>query len=802
MLKIYTCIATAHDLKLVVLAAIVCSLSSFAAIRLLRHARAAQGPMRRAWLAVSAVAIGFGIWATHFIAMLAFTPGIPSRYNIGLTFLSLIAAILLTGVGLSMSMIPRLRWGPWIGGAIVGGGIAAMHYTGMAAFEIAGIIVWDPVLVAASIILGGVLGAIALPVGLHGEEEKWKAAGATLLTLAICSHHFTAMAAAAIIPDPNMHVSLAALPAGLLAIMVCGASLAIILIALTAVALDIREKRRAELEAGRMHGLANAAVEGLVVCDGDTVVTVNDSFAHLVGIEAAALVGGNLAALIPDDAMRDTLATSSNLPIEITLHDRTGAAIPVEMIRRPIDYAGQPHHVIAVRDLRARKKSEQHIRYLAHHDALTTLPNRNHFNTEIDRAIDAHTGNRRLAVLCLDLDRFKEVNDLFGHAAGDKVLQTVATRVSAILGDGQIMARLGGDEFAILLPDVPDVNAARRFADRVLGVLRVKGDTAETDSISCSVGIAIYPDDALDRETLLTHADTALYRAKTEGRNTYRVFEARMGAEVRERRMIEHDLRHAVARNELRLVYQPQKDMKTGVVNGFEALLRWKHATRGNISPAMFIPIAEEAGAILQIGEWVLRTACREAASWPRPLTIAVNVSTLQIYDTNFVQTVHGILLETGLAPHRLELEITETALVRDLNRALLTLRQIKALGVRIAMDDFGTGYSSLSNLRAFPFDKIKIDGSFIKSVDHSEQAATIVRTVLGLGRGLGLPVLAEGVETPGEMKFLRDQQCDEIQGYLIGRPAAIEQFRDLTHGGDDWSAVGIDDSVIEMKIA
>jgi diguanylate cyclase (GGDEF)-like protein/PAS domain S-box-containing protein len=801
MLKIYNCIATAHDLKLVVLAAIVCSLSSFAAIRLLRHARAARGQMRHIWLVVAAVAIGFGIWATHFIAMLAFSPGIPSGYNIGLTFLSLIAAILLTAAGFAVSMIAGWRAGPWIGGAVVAGGIAAMHYIGMAAFEIAGVILWDPTLVAASIIVGAVIGAAALPAGLHGETEKWKAIGAVLLTLAICSHHFTAMAAVSIIPDSTIHVSLAALPTTLLAIVVGVVSLAIILLALTAIALDIREKRRTELETDRMHGLANAAIEGLVVCNGDTIVTVNDSFAHLAGAQPAELTGAALETCLPDNASRTRLLTSSNQPIELALHHRDGSTIPVEMIRRPIDYAGQPHHVIAVRDLRARRKSEQHIRYLAHHDALTSLPNRNRFNSAIAREIEALAGNSKLAVLCLDLDRFKEINDLFGHAAGDKVLQTVATRISALLDEGQIMARLGGDEFAILLPGVPDVNAARRFADRVLGALRVQGDTPETDSISCSVGIAMYPDDADDRETLLTHADTALYRAKTDGRNTYRVFEAKMGAAVRERRLIEHDLRHAIARGEMRLVYQPQKDLKTGDVSGFEALLRWKHATRGDISPTIFIPIAEEAGAILNIGEWVLRTACQEAATWPQPLTIAVNVSTLQIYDASFAHTVHGILLETGLPPSRLELEITETALVRDLNRALATLRQIKALGVRIAMDDFGTGYSSLSNLRAFPFDKIKIDGSFIKSVDSNEQAAAIVRTVLGLGRGLGLPVLAEGVETPGEMQFLREQDCDEIQGYLIGRPAAIEKFRDLTHDGD-WSALEVDDTVIEMKIA
>ncbi len=254
-----------------------------------------------------------------------------------------------------------------------------------------------------------------------------------------------------------------------------------------------------------------------------------------------------------------------------------------------------------------------------------------------------------------------------------------------------------------------------------------------------------------------------------------------MGAEVRERRMLEHDLRHAIARDELRLVYQPQKEIRSGTVIGLEALLRWKHPARGEVSPAFFIPIAEETGMILEIGDWVLKTACREAAAWTVPLTIAVNVSAVQLYNANFIQELHQILLETGLPPRRLEIEITETALVRDFNRALTTLRQIKALGVRIAMDDFGTGYSSLSNLRAFPFDKIKIDGSFIKSVNSNDQAATIVRAVLGLGRGLGLPVLAEGVETDAELQFLREELCDEVQGYLLGRPDAIGSFRNLT---------------------
>src|ERR1700761_2662688 len=271
-----------------------------------------------------------------------------------------------------------------------------------------------------------------------------------------------------------------------------------------------------------------------------------------------------------------------------------------------------------------------------------------------------------------------------------------------------------------------------------------------------------------------------------------------MGAAVRERRMLEHDLRLAVARNELRLVYQPQRGTQNRAMTGFEALLRWKHPVRGEISPAVFIPIAEESGIILEIGAWVLKTACAEAATWEQPLTVAVNVSAIQLYNPDFVQELHQTLLDTGLSPRRLEIEITETALVRDFNRALTTLRQVKALGVRIAMDDFRTGYSSLSNLRAFPFDKIKIDGSFIKSVNSNEQAATIVRAVLGLGRGLGLPVLAEGVETDAELQFLRDEMCDEVQGYLLGRPAAIGHFRHLTH--NDLAANAASDDVVIQR--
>jgi len=789
MYRVLDCVATQHDLRLVALAAVICALSSYTTISLLHHVRRSDARMWWVWLAVSALSTGFGIWATHFIAMLAFSPGLPTAYNVPLTVLSLIIAVVVTGFGLAIALMSR--WSaaaPWLGGAVVGAGIAAMHYTGMAAFEVPGRISWDASLVDASIAIGAVLAAAALYVGLRGEARRWTLLGTLLLTAAICGLHFTAMGAASVTPDPTVDLSASSVPSGLLAIGVALVSMVVVALALGGVAIDMRDRRREELEAERMRGLANAAVEGLLVCDGDTVVTVNDNFVDVSGYAAVdSVLGTKLERYFPDDDLRRKLFERENTLVEGVLRNCDGADVPVELIQRVVDVGGKPHHAVAIRDLRARKEAERSIQFLAHHDPLTGLPNRASFHKKLDHEVAAALDSgQRLAVLFLDLDRFKEVNDLFGHAVGDHTLQAAAARVGGTLDGNQVLARLSGDEFAIILPGLSNPAAAGRVAETILEALQAPIENIDAEHpIGGSIGIAVCPDDARDRHTLLSHADTALYRAKNEGRGTYRYFEASMGAAVRERRLLEHDLRNAISRGELRLVYQPQKCIDTGRVVGFEALLRWTHPTRGEIPPAEFIPLAEDTGSILQIGEWVLRTACREAARWSEPLTIAVNVSAVQIHSPNFATAVHEILFETELPPGRLELEITETALVRDLNRALATLRRIKILGVRIAMDDFGTGYSSLSNLRAFPFDKIKIDGSFIKSVNVNDQGAAIVRSVLGLGRALKLVVLAEGVETTAEFDFLKTENCNEVQGFLLGRPADIEIYRRLTNGGD-----------------
>ncbi|KXF77009.1 diguanylate phosphodiesterase [Paramesorhizobium deserti] len=777
MLTVYNCIVNEHDLRLVFLAAIVCALASFAAVNLLRYARRSNAPTL--WLSIAAVACGFGIWSTHFIAMLAFSPNLPQGYNVTLAGLSLVFAVAMTGLGGLVAVKSRYPHGDLLGGAIVGGGIAAMHFTGMAAFKVEGQIAWDPVFVIAAIVLGVLLGAAAMRVALAAGGMKSKLAGAALLTLAICSHHFTAMGAISIMPDSSIKVPVTAIASGWLAVAIALASVVILISALAVAALDMRSRRTAT-EMDRMRKLVNAAVEGLVICDGDIIITANESFSVLSGISSQSLIGASIGQMLSDAHVRSKLASGQNEVLEADLKTVDGEMIPVELIAQNIDFGGKRHRAVAIRDLRARKEAEAHISYLAHHDMLTGLPNRRSFAARLDQLIATTDirGENRVALLCLDLDRFKEVNDLFGHAAGDEILQKMATIVSRLLSSEDMLARLGGDEFAIIVPGVTSTAAISRLAENILDALKAENANSPARSVvSSSIGIAIYPEDGADRETLLSHADTALYRSKAEGRNTYRFFEAKMGEETKERRLIEHELRHAISGGELKLVYQPQMQIDSGEIIGFEALMRWHNRRRGDVPPNVFIPIAEESGLIVELGDWAMLEACREAASWELPLTVAVNVSVVQLHSQDFPQKVHDVLVKTGLPPHRLELEITETALIKDMNRALGTLRQVKSLGVRVAMDDFGTGYSSLSNIRAFPFDVIKIDRSFIKSVDKNQQAAAIVRAVLGLGRGLGLPVLAEGIETSDELRFLTEEYCSAGQGFHLGEPASIEHF-------------------------
>jgi diguanylate cyclase (GGDEF)-like protein/PAS domain S-box-containing protein len=445
------------------------------------------------------------------------------------------------------------------------------------------------------------------------------------------------------------------------------------------------------------------------------------------------------------------------------------------------DEAGEQRYLLSLaEDITERKQAEARIEHLAHYDALTDLPNRADFVERLARTINASKlSEEKFAVLSIDLDRFKEVNDMFGHAVGDDVLRQMSQQLRAFSGEAYL-ARLGGDEFTVITPNGDQPALAEIFARRLhAGVATDLEQNGQQLRVGISIGIAIFPADGTDATTLLNNADAALTRAKAAGRGKTRFFEIEMDNRLRERRAIQNELASAIARSELRLHYQPQAKID-GEVIGFEALVRWQHPQRGMVSPATFIPVAEESGLIMQIGEWVLHEACREAASWSRPLQVAVNLSPIQFRHGDLAGLVHSVLLETGLSPTRLELEITEGVLVEDFDRGLSILRRLKALGVRIAMDDFGTGYSSLSYMQSFPFDKIKIDKSFISNVKSNPQSAAIVRAVIGLAHGLNLPVLAEGVETRPQLEFLAGESCDEVQGYLLGRPQPIAEYSDL----------------------
>jgi len=445
-------------------------------------------------------------------------------------------------------------------------------------------------------------------------------------------------------------------------------------------------------------------------------------------------------------------------------------------------------------DITARVKAEQRVSYLAHHDPLTDLPNRMRFAAELAKLIaESRVLRRQFGVMSFDIDRFKDINDVFGHAAGDTVLAELARRLKCVINEDDVAARLGGDEFTVISVSDDQPETMTRLAERLTQVME---EEMEVDGrslrVSLSIGIAMFPQDGADAATLLANSDAALYRAKAEGRGRFCAFNSRMDRRMHDRRVLQQDLRHAIKRGELMLHYQPQAAV-TGEIFGFEALLRWHHPTRGLITPDEFVPLAEESGQIVEIGRWVLNEAGREAASWSNRLKIAINISPIQFRQDSLVGDVHAMLLETGLSANRLELEVTEGVLVQDFARALQILRGLKALGVRIAMDDFGTGYSSLSYLQSFPFDTIKIDRSFTSKLVADSSADEIVRAVIGLGRGLNIPIVAEGVETEEQRAFLEDAQCQNLQGHLIGRAGPIAQYAGLTGAEDIPSLSQID---------
>ncbi|MDB5598790.1 MAG: diguanylate cyclase/phosphodiesterase [Xanthobacteraceae bacterium] len=513
--------------------------------------------------------------------------------------------------------------------------------------------------------------------------------------------------------------------------------------------------------------------------EGLTFISVNDAAVAHYGYSREKFEGMALPDIWPRDEREIHSAAARS--VESAYHSERswrhikadGTEIEVLTYARPLTYGQRPAILVAIVDVTERKQAEARIAYMAHHDALTGLANRVLFHDRLGDALGrVRRQHESLAVLCLDLDHFKSVNDTLGHPVGDELLRAVSERLTQCLGGDDVVARLGGDEFAVIQMAIGAPDDAGTLASQLIEVVSRPYDIAGHEVlIGVSIGIAVAPGDGVTADELLRNADLALYRAKAEGRGAFHFFEPEMDRQVQARRALEIDLRKAYSNDEFELYYQPLVNLESGEVSGFEALLRWHHPERGMVSPVEFIPLAEEIGLIVQIGEWVLRQACAEAATWPDDIKVAVNLSPVQFRSRTLVQVVLSALAYSRLSPDRLELEITESVLLGDNEANLATLHQLRELGARISMDDFGTGYSSLRYLRSFPFDKIKIDQSFVRDMVERPDCVAIVRAVAGLGLSLGIATTAEGVETQAQLQRVRDEGCTEVQGYLFSRP-------------------------------
>jgi diguanylate cyclase (GGDEF)-like protein len=673
MFRVISCIATDHDFRYIVAAVLVCATGSFLTINLLSRAHRGKGLEKIIWLALAGFIGGATTWATHFLAMLGYMAAGEVGYEPGLTFASFVIAIVTFTAGFIISAYGGRSPAAEAGGMVAGLGIAAMHYTGMAAYEMQGLIAWDQTYVVASLVLAAIFGALITNRLVRPISGFCKYGSVLAMVLAIASTHFTAMAGVHVTLDPRM------------------------------------------------------------VMPVSTISPISLGF----GVLALMMV------LL-------TLTAATYL-----IDQSTG------------------------------KAAIERYRHLSMHDPLTGLANRTFFNEQVSdlekRRWDA---TAQVAVLSIDLNRFKEINDVHGHAAGDAVLRAIGGRLSDIDGEGHVIARVGGDEFLVLMNRYYRRSDAIGLAKQMIAEIGKPVDWhGSTFSVDASVGIAIYPGDAESIDDLLSQADVAMYRAKHTGPNAICFYDASMDKAARERNALAMDMRAGLAKGEFELYYQHQNDALSGNVVGFEVLLRWHHPSRGMVPPMEFIPIAERTGFIAELGEWVLNTACEEAARWKNPLPIAVNVAPQQLADPLLSLKVKEILRRTGLPASRLELEITESGIIADHQRALQVVRHLKSLGVKIAMDDYGTGYSSLSTLMSFPFDKIKIDRTFVDGLGDNLQSAAIVRSTLILAASLEIPVLAEGVETNEHIEFLRREGCSQVQGYLFGKPGPRAGIEHIVNG-------------------
>jgi diguanylate cyclase (GGDEF)-like protein/PAS domain S-box-containing protein len=758
-------------------------------VSLFHRAHATTGRVQFVWLSLDAAAAGCGIWATHFIAMLAYDPAVGASYNLVLTVLSLLIAILITGAGMGTALLDLGRWTAVLGGAIVGAGIAAMHYTGIMALELPGRITWVPSLIVASVVLGIGFGALALNFAARRDDWRNTLLAVVLFAIAIVSTHFTGMGAVLVMPDPTRVADAGSLSQAVISLLVAGATTTILGIFLVAALSDRRSKRELEDQKILLDTALENMLQGLCMYDADGYIRLfNERYTKMMGVSAASIKGVSLLDLLKQRKAAGELAGNPEQEFALVMRGtregksrtriiETSAKHAIRITEQPMQKGGW---VATLEDITESRDAQTLIAHMGYHDALTGVANRAQLSEKLENELaDLPWRGGSVALHSIDLDRFKQVNETLGHAGGDFLLRAVAERLRSVIGINDMVARLGGDEFVVVQTNVEDRDEAENFARSLSSAVALPITLREQVSLreqaivpTVSIGVALAPADGTDLGHLLKCADLALYKAKIDGRNCIRFFNPAMNAESHTRSKIEIKIRDALLHDGFELHYQPLFEISPRRLVGFEALIRLPAGDGTLIPPGMFIPLAEDLGLIDKIGAWVLQDACRTAATWPANLTVAVNLSPAQFLAGGISDIVAAAMRGANLPAYRLELEITEGLLLGNSDPIMAELQKLKAMGVAIVMDDFGTGYSSLNYLWRFPFDKIKIDRSFMQGFDDSSRhARTVVKTIVALGRELNMRVTVEGVETAAQAAFLEKINGDQVQGFYFSRP-------------------------------
>jgi len=846
------------DGNLIVLSVLTAIYGSFAALSHAERMRSSSGKAAISWMIAGGITLGLSIWSMHFIGMLAFHLPVSISYDLSLTLISVLPAILATLLGFYLLRNPRMHLGQIIfGGLMMGLAISTMHYTGMGALKMQPAISYDPLIFALSVLIaiGAAIGALLIIYA--GEKSSLNsfvrhALGSLIMGIAIAGMHYTGMAAASFAPGSICTVAGTSVDPRLLSFFIAGIVFLLVTGGWVANLLDkrmVRENATALIQLSRQTKELEIDRDILEkINSGKTLHVVLNDLVKQVEMQHPEMICTIL--LLDKDQEHLIVTAAPSMPdsynravdgIEIGQGNGscgtaafTGKRVIVEDVTKH-PYWAPYQHLVALGNFRAcwaqpiknyenrvlgtfaiyhrypavpsrnelslieryahlsqlvleRKEHEDEISYIAFHDPLTRLPNRRLLIDRLQQALDAgdRTG-RHGAVIFIDLDNFKSLNDTKGHDVGDLMLSEVANRLIEHMRKGDTVARLGGDEFIVMTTDLDEDYSKSALQAELIGekILSILSQPFVLDGYehycTASLGIIIFCGNTLSVGNLLKHADTAMYQSKHAGRNTLHFFDPSMQEAIEARLSIQSDLRKAISENQFKLYYQVQVDHQNKIL-GAEALIRWHHPKRGQVSPLEFIPIAEETGIILQIGHYVLETACRQLKIWEakpetKDLYLAINVSLYQFKQSNFVDEVKAVLYETQANPERLEIELTESMVVENVDEIINKMQQLQSIGVRFSMDDFGTGYSSLASIKHLPISQLKIDKSFVNEIATNPNDAAIAKTIIAMGNILGLNVIAEGVENEAQLAILKEYDCPTFQGYLFGRPLPIEEL-------------------------